>query len=64
MLLPAVVTALGGVIGTILAYSPIGVAYQMMDTYLYYSVPAISLKAYAYTLIYGLILPPVIAVID
>ena len=28
MLLPAVVTALGGVIGTILAYSPIGVAYH------------------------------------
>ena len=63
MLLPAAVTALGGVIGTILAYSPIGVAYQMMDTYLYYSVPAISLKAYAYTLIYGLLLPPVIAII-
>lgn len=63
MLLPAIVTALGGIIGTILAYSPIGVAYQMMDTYLYFSVPAIPLKAYAYTLVYGLVLPPLIAVI-
>lgn len=63
MLLPAIVTALGGVIGTILAHSPIGVSYQMMDTYLYFSVPAIPLKVYAYTLIYGLVLPPLIAVI-
>ena len=63
VLLPAVVTALGGVIGTILAHSPIGVDYQMMDTYLYYSVPAFPVRVYAFTLIYGLVLPPVIAVI-
>ena len=63
MLLPAIVTALGGIIGTLLAHSPIGVSYQMMDTYLYFSVPAIPLKVYPYTLLYGLVLPPVIAVI-
>lgn len=54
---------IGGVIGTILAYTPIGVVYQMMDTYLYYSVPVIPMRQYAYILIYGLVMPPLIAVI-
>lgn len=63
MLLPVIVTTLGGVIGTVLANTPIGVPYQMMDTYLYYSVPAIPLRQYVYILIYGLVMPPVIAVI-
>ncbi len=63
MLLPAIVTALGGITGTVLANTPIGVPYQMMDTFLYYSVPALPVRQYAYILIYGLVMPPVIAVI-
>lgn len=63
MLLPAIVTALGGIAGTVLANTPAGIPYQMLDTFLYFSVPALPVKQYAYILIYGLVLPPVIAVI-
>ena len=61
MLLPALVTALGGAAGTFLAYTPIGISYQMQDTFLYYSVPALEIRSYAYILVYGLLLPPLMA---
>ena len=55
---PAVITGIAGVIGTIVGYSPLGVLYQMQDTYGYYSVPEIAPHLFVGILIYGVILPP------
>ena len=62
-LLPVLVSFLAGIAGTILGMSPAGVGYQLMDTYGYYSVPDLGIHVYAYILIYGLLVPPLISAI-
>lgn len=61
--LPTIVAFVGGLIGTVLAYTPIGAKNQMADTYSYFSVPEFDVKFPLYLVIYGLVLPPVIAAI-
>lgn len=58
--LPVLVTALGGVCGTALGFSALGVSYQMQDTASYFSYPAPQAIYPVYLLVYGLVLPPVI----
>ncbi len=60
--LPAVISALGGIAGTILGLSPLGIDYQMSDTASYFSYPDPTPYYPVFLLIYGLLLPPVIAV--
>ncbi len=62
-LLPVLVSFLAGIAGTILGMSPAGVGYQLMDTYGYFSVPDLGIHVYAYILIYGLLVPPLISAI-
>lgn len=61
--LPVVVSFLGGIIGTIIGFSPIGVGYQMRDSYTYYSIPKLDTYYSAYLLVYGLVMPPLVAAI-
>lgn len=61
--LPTIVAFVGGVIGTIIAYTPIGAKNQMADTYAYFSLPQFNVVFPVYLIVYGVVLPPVIAAI-
>lgn len=63
LMLPVLITFIAGVIGTVLGYSSLGVNIQMQDCYNYFSVPKLNTIYEAYVLIYGIIMPPVIAAI-
>ena len=61
--LPVILTFLGGIIGTVLGFSPIGVDNMTTDTYAYFSVPKLETVYPLYLIAYGIILPPVICII-
>lgn len=61
--LPVIVTMIGGIIGTILGFSPIGVSSMMADTYAYYSVPNLEIAHPLYLIAYGILFPPFICII-
>ena len=63
ILLPTLISLIGGAIGTALAYTKIGVWYQMKDAYNYYSLPDIAVQVLPYTIIYGVAIPPIICLI-
>ena len=63
LVLPVVIAALGGICGTILGFSPLGVGYQMVDTASYFSYPDPDPYYPLYLLVYGLIVPPLIAAV-
>lgn len=57
------VTFLAGLAGTIIGYSPIGIPTQMQDCYDYFSIPDLSPELLIYLLVYGIVMPPLVAVI-
>ncbi|MCC8135573.1 MAG: ABC transporter permease [Ruminococcus sp.] len=59
--LPTIVAFIGGVIGTAIAYTPIGAEAQMSSSYAYYSFPQYDVVFPAYLIAYGVILPPIIS---
>ncbi len=61
--LPTVITFFGGIIGSALGFSEIGIRSQMADTYCYYSVPKLDVIYPLYLIIYAVAMPPVISVI-
>ncbi len=61
--LPTIVAFIGGVIGTGLGFSPIGIGTQLEDSYGYFSLPQYDIYYSPYLLVYGLVLPPVISAI-
>lgn len=61
MLLPVLVTFVSGLIGTALGYSPIGVPTQTADCYAYFSMPEIATVYTPWLVIYGVVLPPLVA---
>ena len=61
LMLPMIVTFLAGTIGTALGYSKWGINTQMGDCYAYFSIPEIEVVYEPYLLIYGIIMPPVVA---
>lgn len=63
LVLPVVVTFLAGCIGTALGYSPLGVDVQLQDCYAYFSIPRMETAYSGYLLVYGIVMPPLIAVI-
>lgn len=63
ILLPTLISLIGGAIGTALAYTKIGVWYQMQDAYNYYSLPDIAVQVLPYTIVYGVAIPPIICLI-
>ena len=58
-----IVTFLAGLAGTIIGYSPIGIPTQMQDCYDYFSIPDLSPELLIYLLVYGIVMPPLVAVI-
>lgn len=63
MVLPVLVTFLGGTTGTILGYSSLGAGQQMKESGAYFSFPKLDTYVSPYLLIYGIIMPPVVAYI-
>lgn len=61
LMLPMIVTFLGGVIGTAFGYSRWGIDTQMGDCYGYFSMPILEIIYEPYLLVYGIIMPPVVA---
>lgn len=61
LVLPVVISALGGILGTLLGFSPLGVAYQMRDSSSYFSFPSPTAHYPVYLLVYGLVMPPLVA---
>jgi putative ABC transport system permease protein len=61
--LPTIVALIGGIIGTALGFSPIGIDTQLKDSYGYFSLPQYDIYYAPYLLVYGLVLPPVISAI-
>ena len=61
LMLPMIVTFLGGLIGTTLGYSRWGIDIQMGDCYDYFSMPVLEAIYEPYLLVYGIIMPPVVA---
>ncbi len=59
--LPVAVSFFAGLIGTAVGYSRYGVPLQTADTYAYFSVPALDTVVELPVILYGVIMPPVIA---
>lgn len=61
--LPVAVTFLAGVIGTALGYSGLGIEAQLNEPYGYFSIPKVEVVYEPYLLVYGLVMPPLAAVV-
>ncbi len=63
ILLPTVITFIAGLIGMLLGFSPIGVDFQMQDSYLYYSIPKMKQVYPLYIILYCIVMPPLISIL-
>ena len=63
LVLPIVITLIAGIIGTVLGYSEFGAMSQMEECYNYFSIPELGTIYEPYLLIYGIVMPPVVAVL-
>ena len=63
ILLPVVLCFAGGAIGLFAALTPAGIRYQMMDSFLYYSMPEMTPEISPLLIVYSLLAPPLIAAI-
>lgn len=63
LILPVIVTFLGGIVGTLIGFSSFAIDHQMEMTYQTFSIPRVQYVYPLYLIIYGTILPPVIAII-
>ncbi len=63
LILPAAVTFIAGIIGTLTGYSSFGVRSEMQDCYLYFSLPNLEVVHKAYLFVYGIVMPPVVAAV-
>jgi len=61
LILPVAVTFLGGIAGTVLGFMPCGINVQMADSLGYFSLPLLKTQYPPYLMLYGIIMPPVIA---
>ena len=61
--LPTIVAFVGGIIGAGVVFSPIGLDYQMLDTYAYCSLPEFAPVYPLYLIIYSVVMPPVVSII-
>ncbi|MCR5141399.1 MAG: FtsX-like permease family protein [Ruminococcus sp.] len=59
--LPTIVAFIGGILGTALGFSPIGIGTKLSDAYSHFSLPQYDIYYAPYLLAYGLVLPPVIS---
>ncbi len=62
-LLPVIVCLFGGIVGTFIGYSNMSFSIYINDSYRYFSIPEISAIYKTYLLIYGIVIPPLVAMI-
>ena len=63
LVLPSLVCLAAGAVGTAVGYSRLGVPLQTADTYAYYSVPTLDTVAELWVILYGIVMPPLTAVL-
>lgn len=63
LMLPVLIALAGGTIGTVIGFSPLGVNYQLRNSTNYFSLPVIHTVYPAYLLLYGIVIPPLIAAV-
>lgn len=61
--LPTIVAFVGGIIGAVIGFSPVGIDYQLLDSYAYSSLPNFTPVYPLYLIIYSIVMPPVVSVI-
>ena len=61
--LPAIVAFVGGIIVAVIGFSPVGIDYQLLDSYAYSSLPDFTPVYPLYLIIYSIVMPPVVSVI-
>lgn len=62
-MLPVALCLIGGLFGTLAGYSSFGISIMANSSYTYFSIPEIQSSYNPYLLIYGIVLPPLIAYI-
>ncbi len=63
LVLPVVITFLGGAVGCVVGFSPYGVDSQAQDAVNYFSLPVLEPVYPLYLILYGIIMPPLAAVV-
>ena len=63
IMLPTIVTFLGGIIGTIIGVTPRGIGIMLDSLITTYSLPKFDISLPAYVLVYGIVVPPLTAII-
>ena len=61
--LPVIVTTVAGIIGFLIGISNVGIPVQMADAYAYYSIPAMDVKIPPILIVYGIVMPPLAAIV-
>ena len=61
--LPVVITTLGGIVGTILGFTPYGTGLELASTLSYFSLPQLQTLYPLYIILYGVIMPPLVAIL-
>lgn len=61
--MPTLVAFVGGLLGTLLGFTPLGINMQMYKSYSYFSLPDVDLVFPPYLIVYGLVMPPLISAI-
>ena len=63
VILPTVTALLGGILGLLAGFSPLGVGFMGRTHYEYFSIPQFPIVYAPYLIIYGAVLPPLICLI-
>ncbi|PYG89172.1 putative ABC transport system permease protein [Ruminiclostridium sufflavum DSM 19573] len=63
IILPVVICLAGGLLGTVLSFTPVGIEKQMLSQASYYSIANMDIIFSPMVIVYGCVLPPVIAAI-
>ncbi|MGN0657487.1 MAG: FtsX-like permease family protein, partial [Ruminiclostridium sp.] len=58
--LPTLISFAGGLVGSALGFSDVGIPVQVADSYAYFSLPQLSTAYPLYLIIYGVIMPPAV----
>lgn len=61
--LPTIITFIGGVTGSLLGFSKVGIPIQTADSYNYFSIPNLDVCYKVYLIVYSIVMPPVVSVI-
>ena len=59
LMIPVLVTFLGGILGAVLGFSDFGVSFQLGNIYGYFSIPQLEIQHTPYLMAYALLMPPI-----